>query len=290
MGLLGNSFTTNFGAGTAWGTVRAFSPGNRGKRQLFLQSYNIDGSATATSYNANPLGGYPSGTWQLARTEGQMSMRSFSEGDLTATLFADNPMEIDLTGSGSFSADLGSVISMLLGMIGNGDLTASIGGILNMDMDMVGSGDLSADMQGIANMVIEMLGSGDLEATIAGYGNMSIDMVVTGTGLSTSNVGQYVWQAILSEFSANPDSAAAKLLAAGSAGDPWSTNLPASYTGTQAGAIMDRIQTLVDELHKIEGLSLGNPMEVTQTNRTAGTINLDITGDGETQTIVTRND
>lgn len=290
MGLLGNSFTSNFSAGTAWGTVRAFSPGNRGKRQLFLQSYNIDGSATATSYNANPLGGYPSGTWQLARTEGQMSMRSFSEGDLEAYLYPSKNMSIDLTGEGVLTADAALVIAMFLDMIGSGDLTATITGNLNMSLDMEGSGGLTASMSGIANMLIAMTGEGTFEAAIAAYGNMSIDMVVTGTGLSTSNVGQYVWQAILSEFSANPDSAAAKLLAAGSAGDPWSTTLPATYTGTQAGAIMDRIQTLVDELHKIEGLSLGNPMEVTQTNRTAGTINLDITGDGETQTIVTRND
>ena len=288
MGLLGNSFTTNFGAGTAWGTVRAFTPGNRGKRQLFLQSYNIDGSATATSYNANPLGGYPSATWQFARSSGQMSMRSFSEGDLTATLFADNPMLIDFTGSGDFNADLGSVISMLLNMIGSGDFEASIGGILNMDIDMVGSGDLSADMLGVANMVVSMLGSGDLEATIAAYGNMSIDMVVTGTGLSTSNVGQYVWQALLNEFSANPDSAAAKLLAAGSAGDPWSTDLPAAYTGSQAGNILSQIQTLVDELHQLDGLKSGSPMVVTPTSRTVGSINLEITGDGENLTQVER--
>jgi hypothetical protein len=153
---------------------------------------------------------------------------------------------------------------------------------------MEGSGDLNAAMSAFANMIVAMEGSGGLDATIAAYGNMSIDIVVTGTGLSTANVGQAVWEAIVSQFSSNPDSAAAKLLSAGSAGDPWSTSLPAAYTGTQAGAIMDRIQSLVDELHKIQGLDAANPMNVTPISRTAGGITLEITGDGETTTTVTR--
>lgn len=48
--------------------------------------------------------------------------------------------------------------------------------------------------------------------------------------------------------------------------------------------------TKVDELHKIQGLDPLNEMTVTQHNRTVGTINLDITGNGETLTVVTRND
>lgn len=48
------------------------------------------------------------------------------------------------------------------------------------------------------------------------------------------------------------------------------------------------VQTLADELHKIQGLDAANPMTVTPTTRVAGDIDLDITGDGETTTTVTR--
>jgi len=48
------------------------------------------------------------------------------------------------------------------------------------------------------------------------------------------------------------------------------------------------VQTLADELHKIQGLDAANPMTVTPTTRVAGDIELDITGDGETTTTVTR--
>ncbi len=54
--------------------------------------------------------------------------------------------------------------------------------------------------------------------------------------------------------------------------------------GKQIGAFAEAITKI------LEGLKDGAPMTVTPTNRTVGTINLDITGDGETSTIVTRND
>jgi hypothetical protein len=44
----------------------------------------------------------------------------------------------------------------------------------------------------------------------------------------------------------------------------------------------------VDELHKIQGLDINNPMEVTTSTRTAGDIELRISGNGETFTSVER--
>jgi hypothetical protein len=50
------------------------------------------------------------------------------------------------------------------------------------------------------------------------------------------------------------------------------------------------INTMVEELWKLQGLDPLNPMTVTTNSRTAGDINLDLTGNGETLTVVTRND
>ena len=44
----------------------------------------------------------------------------------------------------------------------------------------------------------------------------------------------------------------------------------------------------VDDIHKLEGLDLANPMTVTPTSRNAGTISQTISGDGETTSTVTR--
>jgi hypothetical protein len=173
-------------------------------------------------------------------------------------------------------------------MSGSGGMGAAITGLLDMSVDFEGSGDFEANLFGIANMLIDLEGTGDLDATIAAFGDMSIDIVVTGTGLSTANVGQAVWESLISQFATNPDSAAAKLLSAGSAGDPWSTSLPASYTGTQAGNLLEQIRVLVDELHKIQGLDSANPVTITPTKRQAGDIEIAIGGDGETITTLER--
>ena len=221
---------------------------------------------------------------------GNISISLTGSGTLSgpASLFLN--MICAMTGSGTLSADAALLVSMLCSMTGASTMTASIVGLKQMDASFTGTGSLSGNIVGFANMISNLLGSGTLTEGMQAVANMSMDIVVTGTGLSTANVGQAVWESILSMYNADPNSAAAKLLGASSAGDPWSTSLPAAYTGTQAGNILAQILTLVDELHKIEGLSNGVPMVVTQTNRTAGTINLDITGDGENITTVNRND
>jgi len=51
---------------------------------------------------------------------------------------------------------------------------------------------------------------------------------------------------------------------------------------------LDNIDTRADELHKLQGLDASNPMTVTPTSRQAGSIDQEISGDGETTTTVTR--
>jgi hypothetical protein len=280
---------------------------------LAVAAFTGSGSMTSTIIGYGNLIAALTGSssWSAAMTATGNIVISFTgNGELTATIRGDGyvtlgmtgsgtlsaegslflNMLLAMTGSGTLSADASLVVGMICAMSGGGTMTLDITGQKGMEVSMTGTGNLAADIIGFAEMVINLIGSGTLNAGIGAIADMSIDMVVTGTGLTTSNVGAAVWQTLITQYSSDPDSAAAKLLAAGSAGDPWSTNLPASYTGTQAGNILAQIQTLVDELHKIEGLSDGNPMTVTPTNRTAGTINLDITGDGETTTTVTRND
>jgi hypothetical protein len=48
------------------------------------------------------------------------------------------------------------------------------------------------------------------------------------------------------------------------------------------------IEVMIAELHKLQGLLAGKPMTVTPDSRTVDDIDLDITGDGETSTTVTR--
>jgi hypothetical protein len=128
---------------------------------------------------------------------GAMLMDATGEGDISFDLIPTAPMELDLTGSGDFDATAALAVSMAVAMTGSGTLTATIVGHLNASVSLTGTGSLAASMTGLGNMVASLLGSGDLDATIAAYGNMEIDIVVTGTGLTTANVGDAVWDTLL---------------------------------------------------------------------------------------------
>lgn len=89
-----------------------------------------------------------------------------------------------------------------------------------------------------------------LQGVVAG----AAAITVTGDLLSTSNVGAAVWAAVATVNNI-AGTMGQKLNAAGSAGDPWVTDLPGAYTGSQAGALLDAMNT---------------PLAVTATSREAG--------------------
>lgn len=155
-----------------------------------------------------------------------------------------------------------------------------------MASDLAGSGDLTAALSLIAFVVSELTGSGTTGGTLRGDVGLSADISSSST-LSPENLAAAVWNSIAASFN-TAGTMGAKMNSAASAGDPWATALPGSYLSTEAGGILAQIQTLVDELHKIQGLDAANPMTVTPTSRTAGSIDLEITGDGETSTTVAR--
>lgn len=151
-----------------------------------------------------PLGCRHPSAWMMPQKAGSMVMRSRGSGTLSASLIPAKLMTIDLTGSGTLEATAALAITMQCAMTGSGSMSATIEGRGNIEIDMTGTGDMTADMHAIANATINMLGTGDLEAAILAYGNMSIDITVTGTGLSTANVGDAVWNYLLSELDSMP--------------------------------------------------------------------------------------
>jgi hypothetical protein len=239
MGLVGNCFRACMcpTGMDIYGTL----PGQEDGYDRWDRYINPDGATAIRWTAANPTGYYLGGCYAPPITIGEMSWCPTGDGAITANLYPSRAMAIDLTGAGDFDATAALVISMAMALTGSGTMTATLFGNLNMSADFTGSGGLDATMSGIASMAIDLLGVGDLEATIAAYGDMAIDIVVTGTGLSTANVGQAVW-----DFLIDGTEAQDLLAAAGSAGDPWITSLPGTYTGDQAGAIIAKLNEAIE--------------------------------------------
>ena len=210
--------------------------------------------------------------------EGEFSITSLAKG-LAA--------QSDITASGDIvTANLSLIIQLAASLLASSSVSASMVGKLEMAAALAASGDLTAGLNLIAYCISEITGSGTASATLRGETGLSADISSSST-LSPENLAAAVWNSIAASFN-TAGTMGAKMNSAASAGDPWSTALPGAYADGEAGKILAQIQTLVDELHKIEGLSAGNPMTVTQTTRTAGGISLDISGDGETITTVER--
>ena len=191
-----------------------------------------------------------------------------------------------ITGSGTISGSLSLIIQLACSILGEGDIEASLVGKLEMASALAGEGNLTASLSLIAFVVSEITGSGTISGTFKGNASLSADISSSST-LSPENLAAAVWNSIAASFN-TAGTMGNKMNSAASAGDPWATALPGSYLSTEAGGILSQIQTLVDELHKIQGLDSSNPMTVTPTTRVAGSIDLEITGDGETTTTVTR--
>lgn len=282
MGLICNG---NRNAFTAWnlrgGALTTIYNYSRAPREQGLTGRGRSLSALIGQYAGLPVGNLAPHSWMLPQKAGAMSMRATASGTMAANLYPTRAMSIDLTGSSSFAATAGLVVSMAMAMAGAGSFAATIEGRLNMSADFAGTGDLAADMSGIASMAVDLLGSGDLDATIAAYGDMAIDIVVTGTGLTTANVGGAVWNAIAASYND-----------AGTMGNKLNT---ASSGGVDMGALADAVRAelgvelaAILEVWRRHGLDIAAPLTQTDTAITAGSIELAITGDPDTSVTVTR--
>lgn len=210
------------------------------------------------------------------------------EGEFTITSLAKGlAAQSDITASGNITtANLSLIIQLACDLLGTCTVSASLVGKLEMAAALAGSGSITAALSIVAYCVSEITGNGTVSAGLRGDVDLAADITSSST-LSPESLAAAVWNSIAASFN-TAGTMGNKLNSAASAGDPWSTALPGSYASGEAGAILAQIQTLVDELHKIQGLDAANPMTVTPNSRVAGSVDLAITGDGETSTTVTR--
>lgn len=146
---------------------------------------------------ADPVGFYLPDVYHPPIQVGQGSWRPQGDGDLNAAPYAAMLGTIDFTGTGGFTGAGQKLLSAIVALTGTGTFNGSVVGDLNASFDLTGTGDFAGDMAGIASAVIALVGSGDFEGQMNGVANASIDIVVTGTGLTTANVGQAVWDYLL---------------------------------------------------------------------------------------------
>ena len=174
-----------------------------------------------------------------------------------------------LTGSGNLTyADLLAVVQLASSHIagGGGITNAGLGFTMFLTAHLVGSGYIKSTtaLKGVASISAGLLGSGrvsqaDLEmglyiaALLSGHGDLIDTSNLTGAAWmnaairigalpSAKDNADAVLGALAAAYNV-PGTIGQKINSAASSGDPWSTDLPGGYSGTQAGKLLTELAT-----------------------------------------------
>ena len=263
-------------------------------------------AGSATYQNDANKSGYPNGyrgrgSWCLPLINGGLSSYTSTSIELTdggTTLVGGKNVSgsadvvitvLDATG-GLITSGFGSAVVTLA-------TTGSLIAVAN------GSGTSSVILSGSAALGAQAYMSSSAAVTITGtatsYAIGYMDGLSTNeTEFSATALANAVWEALAASH-ITPGSMGEKLNEAGAAGNPWGAVLAANNTPGTFGALVQalpadvRTELLfelvkIEELHQLAGLDPLAPMTVTKTTRTAGDIELELTGDGKNTTTVTR--
>lgn len=186
--------------GATGGAIERMKWGESGAlRNIYAGEATVISGASIANKSAFPSGYLPPTTWAMAQKAGGMTSRGRING---AGNIADSNLagglnaEATLSGSGTISqADLGLIVSAVASLTGSGGLTASVVGVLNAAASLVGSGDLAGAMRAVGSFSATLTGSGSVAAVPYATGSMAAAITVTGTGLTTANVADAVWNA-----------------------------------------------------------------------------------------------
>jgi len=205
-----------------------------------------------------------SGTISSATLTAQANLSAALDGSgdiSTAVLVLLYQMEADLTGSGTISAALlQTIASLAADLDGSGGInaaalaltvtlaatiagsgaisTATLQSIMRLASILSGNGTVSsASLALIVYMVAQLAGTGGSTGNLKGFLSMAADINVTGSEITTANIGSSVWNA-LAVLSNETGSMGELLNNAGAGGNPWDTVIESGYTAEEVLRIL----------------------------------------------------
>lgn len=145
-----------------------------------------------------------------------------------------------IEGSGAISnANMGLIISLVATLTGEGQISNAQGqAILNMVATLTGSSTFDNSTLGaLVNIIATIGGTGSIsDADMNAIGSMSAD-ITPFAELSPQSLAASLWNSIAASYN-EAGTMGEKLNAAGTAGDPWTAELPGSYVAGTAGYIV----------------------------------------------------
>lgn len=178
------------------------------------------GEGITSGLTALPQGERHPRAWMMPQKAGALASRNAltGVGTITADPWAVKLAEAAVTGSGAAAGTGGLIVTLIAAITGSGTVTAAnVQAFLAAVAALTGSGSVTANRSALGALLAALTGEGEVDLTPAAIGELDADLVVTGTGLTTANVGNAVWAKVIEAgFTAEQ---VLRLIAAVAAGD-----------------------------------------------------------------------
>jgi len=192
-----------------------------------------------------PGGSRPPYSVRLAPKGGELAIKIDGTGRINTNvrLKGNKAIVAPLVGSGIINpAALDLLVGMVAELEGTGTLNASLAGGAAMIAVLTGEGTIDADLGALANLIAALDGSGNVVTNLTAIGFMVANLSPF-TPLSPESLAASVWNALASKYNTS-GTMGEKLNAAGTAGDPWTTDLTGYNTKDTAGKIIKQIKSI----------------------------------------------
>lgn len=201
--------------------------------------------ASVFSTASFPTGTEPPYSWLLAPKGGELSSTTYlgGTGTFSGSLTLGKFMAADLAGIGTLSGSLSLITSLAANLSGSGTLTADLSLTLGLAANLVGSGNLTGALSLLVELTASLSGSGTIAANLKGSASMEADIFVNQSTATVNELVAGVWNALAADYN-TAGTMGAKMNSAGSAGDPWTTDLSSYNTADTAGKIVKQIKSL----------------------------------------------
>lgn len=179
------------------------------------------------------------------------------DGELTSALSQGINVSSSLSGFGEISpSSLSLVISLASAISGSGSISvANLIGVVSLSSSLSSTGSLNAGLNVVAFMNSALNGSGSVSASMSGTLSMSAAIYVNQSEATIQQLVDGVWNALAVSYN-NTGTMGEIMNNMGSVSDPWGVTLPGAYTGDQAGAIVDRLETLIKQVKALTAAQL----------------------------------
>jgi hypothetical protein len=241
--ILGNYAVLNKGSGRDFGgglTGGGVSKGSYFKPATLLNKFIAPEYDNGyAKYTSVPVGYRPPACYVLPLATGGLSMTStYGRGAITAPITGVLDASLTVSGEGTMTATGGLFAGLTMLAEGTGGMSSNIGALISASLTMLGEGDISGSLSAYAGATMAILGTGGMTSNIKADASLTLD-VTPFTPLSPQSLAAAVWESVASEFN-DSGTMGQKLNGAGSAGDPWTTDLDSYTTPGTAGALMKK--------------------------------------------------